>query len=182
MKISFENQLPECHEKSYIAEGAKVIGKVKMSLFSSVWFNTVVRGDVNVITIGQYTNIQDNSVIHVADDHPTKIGDYVTVGHNVVLHGCTIENHCLIGMSATVLNGAVVGEGSIIAAGALVKENAVIPPFSLVVGVPGKVIKTLPTDITQTHAQAIKYKTLWTERYGLLKNAGGEVYRGEKIV
>lgn len=182
MKISFENQLPECHEKSYVAEGAKVIGKVSIDLFSSVWFNTVLRGDINTITIGKYSNIQDNSVVHVGDNHPTVIGDYVTVGHNAVIHGCTIGSHCLIGMSATILNGAVIGEGSIIAAGALVKENALIPPFSLVVGVPGKVVKTLTADVTAIHAQAVKYKTLWTERYGFLKDAGGEVYSGEKIV
>lgn len=182
MKLPFENQHPQCHDHSFIAEGAKVIGKVSMDLFSSVWFNTVVRGDVNAIKIGKYSNIQDNSVVHVADHHPTIIGDYVTVGHNAVIHGCTIEDHCLIGMSATILNGAVIGQGSIIAAGALVKEHQIIPPFSLVVGVPGKVVKTLHADITTIHAQAVKYKTLWTERYGFLKNAGGEVYGGEKIV
>ncbi len=182
MIYEFENQHPQCHEKSFIAEGARVIGKVTMGLFSSVWFNTVVRGDVNEIRIGEYTNIQDNSVVHVADSHPTIIGDFVTVGHNAVIHGCTIEDHCLIGMSATVLNGALVGTGSIIAAGALVKENQIIPPYSLVVGVPGKVIKTLEPDHSSIHAQAVKYKTLWTERYGFLKNAGGETYKNEKIV
>ncbi|MBF4692897.1 gamma carbonic anhydrase family protein [Fusibacter ferrireducens] len=182
MKIPFKNQFPECHEKSYVAEGAKVIGQVNLGLFSSIWFNTVVRGDINTVKIGKYSNIQDNSVVHVGDHNPTLIGDYVTVGHNAVIHGCTIEDHCLVGMSATILNGAVIGEGSIIAAGALVKENTIIPPFSLVVGVPGKIVKSLPKDTRSIHAQAVKYKTLWTEHYAFLKDAGGEVYNGEKII
>ncbi|MFZ5969154.1 MAG: gamma carbonic anhydrase family protein [Bacillota bacterium] len=178
----FEGILPTLDEKTYIADGAIVIGAVKMKEFSSIWFNTVVRGDVNSIEIGRYSNVQDNSVVHVADDFPTIIGDYVTVGHNAIIHGCTIEEHCLIGMGATVLNGAIVGKGSIVAAGALVRENQIIPPYSLVVGVPGKVVKTLPENIDSIHAQALKYKTLWTERYKILPDAGGERYQGEKIV
>jgi carbonic anhydrase/acetyltransferase-like protein (isoleucine patch superfamily) len=137
---------------------------------------------VNRIEIGRYSNVQDNSVVHVADDYPCIIGDFVTVGHNAILHGCTVEDHCLIGMGAIVLTGAVIGKGSIIAAGALVREKQVIPPNSLVVGVPSKVIKSIPEDWDSIHAQALKYKTLWTERYGLLPNAGGERYHGEKIV
>lgn len=182
MMKEFEGILPTLDEKTYIADGAIVIGAVKMKEFSSIWFNTVVRGDVNSIEIGRYSNVQDNSVVHVADDFPTIIGDYVTVGHNAIIHGCTIEEHCLIGMGATVLNGAIVGKGSIVAAGALVRENQIIPPYSLVVGVPGKVVKTLPENIDSIHAQALKYKTLWTERYKILPDAGGERYQGEKIV
>lgn len=182
MKLPFNDHTPTCHQKSFIAEGAKVIGKVEMGEYASVWFNTVVRGDVNFIKIGAYTNVQDNSVVHVADAHPTIIGDFVTIGHKACIHGCTIEDHCLIGMSATVLNGAVIGKGSIIAAGALVKENAVIPPYSLVVGIPGKIAKTLPEDISSIHAQAVKYKTLWTVGYGFMKDADGETYQGEKII
>jgi carbonic anhydrase/acetyltransferase-like protein (isoleucine patch superfamily) len=177
----FEGIYPDLDEKTFIAEGVQVIGAVKMKEFSSIWFNTVVRGDVNHIEIGNYTNVQDNSVVHVADDHPTIIGDYVTIGHNAVIHGCTIEDHCLIGMGAIILNGAVVGKGSIVAAGALVRENQVIPPNSMVVGMPGKVIRTIES-LESIHAQALKYKTLWTERYGIIPNAGGERYQGEKIV
>ncbi|MBB6216230.1 carbonic anhydrase/acetyltransferase-like protein (isoleucine patch superfamily) [Anaerosolibacter carboniphilus] len=177
----FEGVYPHLDTKSFIADGAQVIGSVTMKEFSSVWFNTVVRGDVNRIEIGNYTNVQDNSVVHVADEHPTIIGDYVTIGHNAIIHGCTIEDHCLIGMGAIVLNGAVIGKGSIVAAGALVRENQVIPPNSLVVGMPGKVIKTIES-LDTIHAQALKYKTLWTERYGIIPNAGGERYQGEKIV
>lgn len=178
----FEGISPTIDEKTYIADGAQVIGAVTLKEFSSLWFNTVARGDVNRIEVGRYSNVQDNSVLHVADKYPCIIGDFVTVGHNAILHGCVVEDHCLIGMGAIVLTGAVIGQGSIVAAGALVRENQIIPPNSLVVGVPAKVIKSIPEDWDSIHAQALKYKTLWTERYGLLPNAGGERYNGEKIV
>ncbi len=182
MNAEFEGISPDINEKTFIADGAKVIGKVTMKEFSSLWLNAVVRGDVSHIEIGRYTNIQDNSVVHVADDYPTIIGDYVTVGHNAIIHGCTIEEHCLIGMGAIILNGAVVGKGSIIAAGAVVKEKQIIPPHSLVVGVPGKVVKFVPEEWDSIHSQAVKYKTLWSQRYNLMPDAGGESYHGEKIV
>lgn len=182
MMKEFEGICPNLDSKTFVADGAKIIGDVTMKEFSSVWFNAVVRGDVNRIEIGRYSNIQDNSVVHVGDDFPTIIGDFVTVGHNAILHGCTVEDHCLIGMGATVLNGAVVGKGSIVAAGALVREKQVIPPHSLVVGVPGKVVKSVPENFDSIHAQALKYKTLWTERYNIMPDAGGERYGGEKIV
>lgn len=182
MIAEFEGITPTLDEKTFIADGAKVIGAVLMKEFSSLWFNTVVRGDVNKIEIGRYTNIQDNSVVHVADPHPTVIGDYVTVGHNAIIHGCTIEEHCLIGMGAVVLNGAVVGKGSIVAAGAVVREGQIIPPHSLVVGVPAKVVKSVPDEWDSIHAQAIKYKTLWCERYNIMPDAGGERYQGQKII
>lgn len=178
----FEGILPIINEKTYIAEGAQLVGNVIMEEYSSVWHNVVARADINTIKIGRYTNIQDNAVLHVEDNKPTIIGDYVTVGHGAILHGCQVEDHCLIGMGSIVLNGAVIGRGSIIAAGAVVKENDVIPPFSMVVGVPGKVVKTLPENIERTHAQAVKYKTLWTKRYGCMPEADGEVYNGEQIV
>lgn len=178
----FEKAMPQTDSKSFIAETAAVIGKVSLGEYGSIWYGTVVRGDVNSISIGRYSNIQDNSVIHVADDYPAVIGDYVTVGHNAVIHAATIEDHVLVGMSATVLDGAVVGRGSIIAAGAVVKKGEIIPPHSLVAGVPAKVLRTIPEELDKIHAQAIKYKTLWTERYGLLPNGGGERYGGERIV
>ena len=178
----FEGVSPTVDAKTFIADGARIIGAVTMKEFSSLWFNTVARGDVCHIEIGRYSNVQDNSVVHVADDYPTIIGDFVTVGHNAILHGCVVEEHCLIGMGAIVLTGAVVGKGSIIAAGAVVREKQIIPPHSLVVGIPAKVIKSIPEDWDSIHAQALKYKTLWTERYGLLPDAGGERYHGEKIV
>ena len=178
----FEGVQPDIDKKTYIAEGGQVIGKVKLNEFCSIWHNTIVRGDVNRIEIGKYTNIQDNCVVHVADDHPTMVGDFVTVGHGAILHGCTIEDHCLIGMGATVLNGVEIGRGSIIAAGAVIKEGDIIPPYSMVVGVPGKIIKTLPEKLDNIPAQAIKYKTLWADRYGILPDGGGESYHGEKII
>jgi carbonic anhydrase/acetyltransferase-like protein (isoleucine patch superfamily) len=178
----FEGNKPSVDSKAFIADGAKVIGKVTLHEFSSVWFNTVVRGDVNRIEIGRYSNVQDNSVVHVADNYPAIIGDFVTIGHNCVIHAATIEEHCLIGMGAVILNGAVIGKGSIVAAGAVVRENQIIPPHSLVVGLPAKVIKSIPDEWPSIHAQAVKYKTLWTLRYGILPDAGGEVYKGEKIV
>ncbi len=178
----FEGINPDLDSKTFIADGGRVIGAVKMKEFSSVWFNTVVRGDVNHIEIGSYSNVQDNSVVHVADDNPTIIGDFVTIGHGCIIHGCIIEEHCLVGMGAVILNGAVVGKGSIIAAGAVIKERQIIPPYSLVIGLPAKVVKTIPEEWDKIHAQAVKYKTLWTERYGILPDAGGERYHGEKIV
>lgn len=180
--LTFEGISPTRDPKTFVADGAKIIGAVTLKEYSSVWFNSVVRGDVNRIEIGRYSNIQDNSVVHVADDYPTIVGDFVTVGHNCIIHGAIIEDHCLIGMGAIVLNGAVIGKGSIIAAGAVVKEGMVVPPHSLVVGVPGKIVKQVPDDWNSIHSQAVKYKTLWTERYGLLPDAGGERYQGEKIV
>ncbi len=178
----FEGTLPIISEKAYVAEGAQLVGNVIMEEYSSVWHNAVARADINTIKIGKYTNIQDNAVLHVEDTRSAIIGDFVTVGHGAIIHGCRIEDHCLIGMGSIILNGAVIGRGSIIAAGAVVKENEVIPPFSMVAGVPGKIIKQLPENTDRIHAQAVKYKTLWTERYGYLPDAGGEVYRGEQIV
>lgn len=178
----FEGKQPDLDPKSFLADGAKVIGAVTMKEFSSMWCNAVARADVNRIEIGRYSNVQDNSVLHVADKAPCIIGDFVTVGHSAVIHGAVVEDHCLIGIGAIVLTGAVVGKGSIVAAGALVREEQVIPPHSLVVGFPGKVVRSIPGDWDHIHAQALKYKTLWTERYGVMPDAGGESYRGEKIV
>ncbi|MEL7649497.1 MAG: gamma carbonic anhydrase family protein [Sedimentibacter sp.] len=178
----FQGRMPVISEKTYIADGCFVIGDVIMEEYSSLWYNCVARGDVNSIRIGKYTNIQDGSVVHVADECPTVIGDYVTVGHRAIIHGCTIEDHCLIGMGAVVMNNAVIGRGSIVAAGAVVKENQVVPPFSLVAGVPAKIVRAISEETDKIHAQAIKYKTLWSEKYGYMIDAGGETYKGEKIV
>lgn len=178
----FEGNRPSLDVKTFVADGARIIGKVTIKEYTSVWFNSVIRGDVNRIEIGCYSNVQDGSIIHVADQCPTIIGDFVSIGHNATVHGCTIENNCLIGIGAIVMNGAVIGEGSIIGAGTLVLENQIIPPHSLVVGVPGKIIKTIPEAWERIHAQAVKYKSVWTERYGLMIDADGERYHGERIV
>lgn len=135
---------PEIHETAFIAPSADLIGEVKIGAESSIWFQCVVRGDVNHISIGERTNIQDHSMLHVdRRDCPLVIGDEVTVGHRVMLHGCTVGNRCLIGMGAIIMNKAVIGEECIIGAGALITENVVIPPRSLVKGMPGKVIRPL---------------------------------------
>lgn len=140
----YKGTWPTLGERVYVDVSAQVIGDVVLSDHASVWMNAVVRGDVNFIRIGPYTNIQDNSVVHVfKDTHPAEIADHVTVGHSVTLHGCRIGSYCLIGMGALVLNGAVIGEECIVAAGALVPEGMVVPPRSLVMGQPAKVRRPL---------------------------------------
>ncbi len=136
---------PTIAADAYIDESAQVIGDVHIGDESSVWMNAVVRGDDNVIRIGRRTNIQDGTIVHVMREpsHPTVLGDDITVGHGAVVHGCTIEDACLIGMGAILLNGSHVGSGSIVAAGTLVPEGCVIPPRSLVMGSPGKVKRAI---------------------------------------
>ena len=133
-------------ENLFIAEGAKIVGDVEIGLGSSIWFNAVVRGDISPISIGKYSNIQDNCTLHVSKNFPCQIGNYVTIGHNAVVHGAYIEDNVLVGMGACILNGAKIASNTIIAAKALVTENMVIPENSLVVGIPGKVIRTLSQD------------------------------------
>lgn len=138
---------PRLHASVWIAPGALVVGDVEMGEGSSLWYNSVVRGDSNTARIGKRTNFQDGVVVHTERESvPTVVGDDVSVGHNAVVHGCTIENGCLIGMNATVLSRAVVGEGSLVAAGAVVREGMQIPPHSLVAGVPAKVLRELTDD------------------------------------
>ena len=120
-----------------------MVGDVTIGDFSSVWFNAVLRGDINRIVIGHHTNIQDNCVLHVADDFPCILGDYVTVGHGAIVHACTVGNHVLVGMGSTLLDGVVVGEQSIIGASALVTSHTLLPPGSLVLGAPARVVREL---------------------------------------
>jgi len=136
---TYRGMRPTLGARAYVDPSAQVIGAVELGDDSSVWMNTVVRGDVNRIRLGARTNVQDNCVLHVTAQHPTVLADDVTVGHSATLHGCTIERHCLVGIGAIVLNGAVVGEESIVAAGALVTEGTQVPPRSLVMGAPAKV-------------------------------------------
>ena len=139
---SLKDRTPQVDASAFVAPTATLIGKVTVGAESSVWFNSVLRGDDDKIVIGCRTNIQDLTMCHTDIEKPLHIGNGVTVGHRCVLHGCTIEDDCLIGMGAIVMNGAVVGRGTIIAAGALVLEKMVIPPYSLVTGVPGEIKKT----------------------------------------
>jgi len=141
---TFIDKTPQVHSSAWVADSARVIGDVVIGEESSVWFNAVVRGDVHYIRIGKRTNIQDGCVLHVARKTlPLVIGDEVTVGHNVVLHACTVGNQCLIGMNATVMDGAEVGDNSIVGAGSLVTPGTKIPPGSLAVGSPAKVKREL---------------------------------------
>jgi len=154
---------PQIHETAYIAEGAQVIGDVILKADSSIWYNTVCRADINRIVIGERTNIQDNSVIHLENDQGVLVENDVTVGHNAIIHGCSIADGALIGMGAIIMNGAVIGKGVVIGAGAVVKEDMVIPDFSLVVGVPGKIVKTLSPE---TYDDNVK----WAAKYVKLAN------------
>ncbi len=144
---SFKDKTPEIDSSALVIESAQVIGDVVIGEESSVWFNAVIRGDVNYIRIGKRSNIQDGCVLHVArNTYPLIIEDEVTVGHNVTLHACTIKSRCLIGMGAIVMDDAEVGEGSIVGAGALVTAHTKIPPGSLVLGSPAKVKRPLTED------------------------------------
>jgi len=144
---SYRKRTPQIAPTAYIDPAAVVIGDVSIGERSSVWPGAVVRGDVHFIRIGARTNIQDGTVCHVMrDTHPLIIGDSVTVGHGCVLHGCTIESRCLVGMGSIILNGAQIGAGSIIAAGTLVPEGTVVPPWSLFMGHPGKFRRALTAE------------------------------------
>lgn len=144
MLLEYKGKWPKVGERVFIGEGAIIVGDVEIGDHSSVWFNAVVRGDVDIIRIGKHTNIQDGSVLHgMLNECPVILHDYVTVGHGAMLHGCEIESHCLIGMRATILNNARVGEHSIVGAGALITEGTIIPPRSLVLGMPAKVVRSL---------------------------------------
>lgn len=149
---------PMIDESAFIAASADVIGNVKIGKNASIWYNTTLRGDINSITIGDNSNIQDNSCIHLADDFGCQIGNFVTIGHGVILHACTIKDEVLIGMGAIILDGAVIGEGSIVGANTLVTKGTIIPPYSLVLGSPGKVVKTLGPETREANHK-------WAEKY-----------------
>lgn len=147
MILSFQNRQPVIHETAYVTNDAIIIGDVEIGAESSVWFGSILRGDVNSIRIGARTNVQDGTIIHVSSEtHSTVLADEVTLGHRVTLHGCHIETGCLIGIGATVLDGARVGRNSLVAAGSLVTPGTQIPPRSLVMGSPAKVKRELSDD------------------------------------
>ena len=157
---SFEGIHPTIHESAFIAASADVIGRVTIHEQASVWYNTTLRGDLNDITIGPRSNVQDNVVIHLADNYGCHVGELVTVGHSAILHACEVKDEVLIGMGAIILDGSVIGERSIIGAGALVTGGTIIPPGSLVLGSPAKVVRTLSLD------EQSKVKS-WAEKYVL---------------
>ncbi len=159
MILEYLGKKPQLHESVFVAEGVQVIGDVTVGRDSSLWFNSVIRGDVNYIRIGERTNVQDNSVIHVTyEKFPTVIASNVTVGHAAVIHGCEIGDYCLIGMGAILLDNCKIGEESIVAAGSLVREGFIVPPRSLVAGLPARVVRELkPEELKRLEVSAQHY-------------------------
>jgi carbonic anhydrase/acetyltransferase-like protein (isoleucine patch superfamily) len=138
--LPYRDAYPKLDQEVFVAPGAWVVGDVVIGRASSIWFNTVVRGDENYIIIGSETNVQDNSTLHVTGDRfPLEIGSQVTIGHRAIVHGCIVEDNCLIGMGSVIMDGAKIGTGSLIAAGSVVTPRTIIPPESVVMGVPGRV-------------------------------------------
>ena len=166
---TFAGNFPSIHRSAFVAASADIIGRVTLHEESSVWYHATLRGDINEIVIGPRSNVQDNAVIHLSDDHGCYIGELVTVGHSAILHACTVKDEVLIGMGSIVMVGSVIGERSIIGAGALVTGGVIIPPGSLVLGSPAKVVRTLSLD------EQAKIKN-WAEKYVL----GSRIYLERK--
>ena len=142
----------------YVASGAKVIGKVNIGENSSVWFNAVIRGDSNSIYIGKNSNVQDNSTLHTSSNHSLSIGDFVTIGHGCIIHGCKVGNNILVGMGSIILDGAIIEDNCIIGAGTLITQNKIIPSNSLVFGNPMKIIRNLTIEeINSIKENALMY-------------------------
>lgn len=164
--ITYNEITPQIHPTVFICEGVKIIGDVEIGEDSSIWYNSVIRGDVNYIRIGNQTNIQDLCMLHVTrDTHPLIIGNKVSIGHAVKLHGATINDNCLIGTGAVVLDGSVINSYSLVAAGSVVLEKFVVPEGTLVGGVPAKILRDLTTQelerINQTADNYLRYVVLY---------------------
>ena len=155
---NFAQYSPTINSSAFVAASADVIGRVTLEQESSIFYNATLRGDINEIVIGPRSNVQDNAVVHLADNYGCYVGELVTVGHSAILHACTVKDEVLVGMGAIVLDGAVIGERSIIGAGALVTGGTEIPPGSLVLGSPGRIVKTLSLN------DQAKIKS-WAEKY-----------------
>ena len=165
MILKFKNFYPQIEKSAWIAPSADLIGDIHIGENSSVWFGCVIRADVNEVRIGKNTNIQDLSCIHTDTNSKTIIGDNVTIGHKVMLHGCKIENNCLRGMSATILDNAVIGEGSIVGANSLVTYGKVFPPRSLIMGSPAKVVRELSEDEVNNLIEHAKHYVDYKNEY-----------------
>jgi carbonic anhydrase/acetyltransferase-like protein (isoleucine patch superfamily) len=159
MLIELNGSKPKVGSTSFVAEGAKVIGEVTIQENASIWYNAVIRADLAPIIIGEGSNIQDNSTVHVETNKPVIVGKNVTVGHNAIIHACIIEDNVLIGMGAIILNGAHIGKNCLIGAGTIVTENKEIPEGSLVIGCPGKIVRQLTQEeIENIHISAVHYQ------------------------
>lgn len=156
--LAYKGAAPKLHESTFVAPGACVIGDVETGEGSSIWFNSIVRGDLQPIRIGKYTNIQEGTSVHVMSDCPLEIGDHVTIGHNATIHCKKIGNDTLIGMGAVVLGYAEIGDHCVIAAGSVVTEGFVVPPYAMVMGVPGRIVRELTEEeASALHQSAIDY-------------------------
>jgi carbonic anhydrase/acetyltransferase-like protein (isoleucine patch superfamily) len=166
----YKNKKPKISDSSFVAPGAQVVGDVELKGKTSIWYNTSLRADLNKIILGEGTNIQDNSALHVDSDQPLIIGKNVTVGHNATIHGCKVEDNCLIGMGAILLNDALIKANSIVAAGSLVTEKSEFPPKSLIMGSPAKVVRKLSEEeIKSITKNAKHYIKLASEHKDSLK-------------
>lgn len=152
MQIAYQGILPKIHPTAFIAEGAMIIGDVTIGEESSIWFNCVLRGDLNRIEVGKRTNIQDGAIVHLETDLPCLIGDDVTIGHNAIVHGCTVADEAMISMGAIILSGAKIGKRAIVAAGAVVREGQEIPQDALAMGIPAQIKR----DLTQTDLERVR--------------------------
>lgn len=152
--LTVNGHTPQVHEDAFLAETAVVAGNVTLGRASSVWYGTVVRSEIAEIHIGEESNLQDCTVVHTDPWAPVIVGDRVTVGHQVVIHGCTIEDDVLVGMGAVIMNGATIGEGAVVAAGAVITENTTIPPRTLAVGVPAKVVEKPVPEVPRVNVEA----------------------------
>lgn len=170
--LEYMGKKPKIHPSCFLCEGVRIIGDVEIGADSSVWFNTVIRGDAHYIRIGERTNIQDMSMLHVTRDYfPTTIGDDVTIGHSVSLHGATLKNGCMIGIGAVVLDGATIGERAVVAAGAVVKEGFEVPPATLAAGVPAKIIRDLNEEDLRKYAEPSINYLKYVENYRIFNGA-----------
>lgn len=172
MILEYNGHQPKIGKNVFIAPTATVIGKVEIKDHASIWYGTVLRGDLASITVGEKTNIQDNCTIHTDIDKPAVIGDNVTVGHNAVVHGCIVEDNCLIGINAVVLSGAWIKTGAVVAAGSVVKHGQVVRPYHLVAGVPAEIKKELSNTTLEKRKETAEHYIEIARKHMAIKKAG----------
>lgn len=168
MKIKLGSKEPIAHPDSFVAEDADLIGEVQVGSHSSIWYHAVLRGDLSAIKIGDYSNVQDNCTLHGEPNTPVLVGNHVTIGHQSIVHACTIEDNVLVGMGSIVLNGSLIEKNCIIGAGTVVTGHQIIPEGSLVLGIPGKVIRKLTeVEIQSIHDSSLRYANLSEQHKGV---------------